>query len=76
MQQKCFHAIVKAQNFSAFCSPSYYWAVLKIDILGPGAAEHGVAATVRFYVQKLPDHVLRESSVRTWRNAYTRDADK
>ena len=24
-------------------------------------------------VQKLPDHVLKESSVRTWRNAYTRE---
>ena len=31
-----------------------------------------MAATVRFYAQKLPDHVLKESSVRTWRNAYTR----
>ena len=32
-----------------------------------------MAATVRFYVQKLPDHVLKESNVRTWRKAHTRE---
>ena len=41
---------------------------LKAEI-GRLAAKHGVAATVRFYVQKLPDHILKESSIRTWRNA-------
>ena len=29
-----------------------------------------MVATVRFYAQKLPDHVFKESSVRVWRNAY------
>ena len=43
---------------------------------GRQAAEHGTAATVRFYAQKLLDHVFKESSVRAWRNAYQRDADK
>ena len=28
-----------------------------------------MAATVRFYVQKLPDHVLKESSIMMWRDA-------
>ena len=45
---------------------------LKAEI-GIQAAEHGVAATVRFCAQKLPDHVLKESSVRTWMNTYTRE---
>ena len=48
-----------------------YLKELKAEI-GRRAAEHGVSATVRFYAQKLPDHVLKESSVRTWRDAYTR----
>ena len=41
-----------------------YLKELKAEI-GRRAAEHGVSATVRFYAQKLPDHVLKESSVRT-----------
>ena len=45
---------------------------LKADI-SRWAAEHSVAATVRFYMQKLPDHILKESSVRTGRDAYTRE---
>ena len=32
-----------------------------------------MAATVRFHAQKLLDHVFKESSVRVWRNAYTRE---
>ena len=47
-----------------------YLKELKAEI-SRQAAEHGASATVRFYAQKLPDHVLKESSVRTWRNAYT-----
>ena len=27
--QKCFNAIAKVQNVAVFCSPNYYWAVLK-----------------------------------------------
>ena len=34
------------------------------------AAEHGVLATVRYYATKLPVP-LKESLVRTWKNAYT-----
>ena len=34
------------------------------------AAEHGVLAMVRYYATKLPVP-LKESSVRTWENAYT-----
>ena len=49
-----------------------YLKISKAEI-GRRAAEHSVAATVRFYAQKLPDHVLKESSVRTRRNAYTRE---
>ena len=41
--------------------------------IGRRAAEHGVAATIRFYIKKLPDCELKESSVRTRRNAYTRE---
>ena len=37
--------------------------------IGKHAAENGVAATMRFYAKKF---VLKESSVRTWKNAYTR----
>ena len=36
--------------------------------VGKRAAEHGVAATIRYYSTKFN---LKESSVRTWRNAYT-----
>ena len=32
---KCFHAIVKAQNFAVFRSPNYFWAVLKNRYLRP-----------------------------------------
>ena len=32
-----------------------------------------MAATIRFYVKKLPGCELKESRVRTWRNAYTRE---
>ena len=42
---------------------------LKLQI-GKRAAENGVAATMRFYAKKF---VLKESSVRTWKNAYTRE---
>ena len=38
--------------------------------IGKHAAENGVAATMRFYAKKF---VLKESSVRTWKNAYTRE---
>ena len=38
--------------------------------IGKRAAEHGVLATVHYYASKLPDP-LKESSVRTWKNAYT-----
>ena len=38
--------------------------------IGKRAAEHGVLATVRYYASKLPEP-LKESSVRTWKNAYT-----
>ena len=42
---------------------------LKFQI-GKHAAENGVAATMRFYAKKF---VLKESIVRTWKNAYTRE---
>ena len=38
--------------------------------IGERTAEHGVLAMVRYYVTKLPVP-LKESSVRTWKNAYT-----
>ena len=37
--------------------------------IGKHAAENGVAATMRFYAKKF---VMKESSIRTWKNAYTR----
>ena len=43
--------------------------VVKLEI-GKRAAEHGVAATIRYYFRRFK---LKESSVRTWRNAYTRE---
>ena len=43
--------------------------------IGRRAAEHGVAATVRYYEGKFPQAV-KESSVRTWRNAYTLEIRK
>ena len=48
---------------------------LKIEI-GKRAAEHGVAATIRFYAKRLPDLELKESSVRTCRNVYIRELQK
>ena len=36
--------------------------------IGKHTAENGVAAMIRFYAKKF---VLKESSVRTWKNAYT-----
>ena len=44
--KSAFHAIVKAQNFSAFHSPNYYWVVL-IDILGPGFVYENEIKVVR-----------------------------
>lgn len=38
------------------------------------AAEHGVMATIRHYTKRFSD--LKEHSVRTWRNAYTREIRK
>ena len=43
------------------------------ELIGKQAAEHGVAATIRFYAKRLE---LKESSVRTWRNVYTRELQK
>ena len=37
--------------------------------IGKRAAEHGVLATIRYYATRLPCH-LKESTVRTWKNAY------
>ncbi len=42
--------------------------------VGKRAAEHGVAATVRYFGKRFPG--LKESSVRTWRNAYTLEIKK
>ena len=39
--------------------------------LGKYAAEHGVASTLRRYAKSYPD--LKESSVRTWRDAYNKE---
>lgn len=36
--------------------------------IGKHAAENVVAATIHFYAKK---YVLKESSVQTWKNAYT-----
>ena len=43
-------------------------------VIGKRAAEHGVAATIRFYAKKFPN--LKESSVRTWKSAYTLEIKK
>ena len=37
--------------------------------IGKRAAEHGVAATVRYYEKQYPNGNVKDSSVRTWRNA-------
>ena len=42
--------------------------------IGKRAAEHGVAATARYYNKRFPG--ISESSVRTWRNAYTTELKK
>ncbi len=39
--------------------------------IGQRAAEHGVLVTVRYYATRLPVP-LKESTVRTWKNAYSR----
>ncbi len=39
--------------------------------IGQRAVEHGVLATVRYYATRLPVP-LKESTVRTWKNAYSR----
>ena len=38
--------------------------------IGKHAAENGVAATMHFYAKKF---ILKESSVQTWKNTYTRE---
>ena len=38
-------------------------------VIGKRAAEHGVAATIRFYAKEFPN--LKESSVHTWKSTYT-----
>ena len=43
--------------------------------IGKRAAEHGVIATVRYYASKLPEP-LKESSVRTWKNVYTKEKQR
>jgi len=43
--------------------------------IGKRAAEHGVLATVHYYASRLPEP-LKESSVRTWKNAYTAQLQK
>lgn len=42
--------------------------------IGKRAAEHGVAATVRYYEKRFPG--IKESSVRTWKNVYTSEIGK
>ena len=42
--------------------------------IGKRAAEHGVAATVRYFEKKYPG--LKESSVRTWKKTYTSEIAK
>ena len=44
--------------------------------IGKRAAEHGVAATVRYYEKQYPNGNVKDSSVRTWRNAYTSEIKK
>ena len=43
--------------------------------IGKRAAEHGVMGTVRYYTSKLPEP-LKESSVRTWKNVYTKEKQR
>ena len=43
--------------------------------IGKRAPEHGVIATVRYYASKLPEP-LKESSVRTWKNVYTKEKQR
>ena len=35
--------------------------------IGKRAVEHGVVATIRYFSKVFPDHLLKESSVRTWK---------
>ena len=42
--------------------------------IGKRAAEHGVAATVRYYKKRFPG--IKENSVRTWKNVYTSEIGK
>ena len=44
--------------------------------IGKRAAEHGIAATVRYYEKQYPNGDVKGSSVRTWRNAYTSEIKK
>ena len=43
--------------------------------IGKRAAEHGVITTVRYYASKLPEP-LKESSVWTWKNVYTKEKQR
>ena len=38
--------------------------------IGKRAAEHGVAATVRYCSRKYHEHTVKDSSVQMWRNKY------
>lgn len=42
--------------------------------IGKRAAEYGIVAAIRYYAKQYPD--LKESSVRTWKNAYTSEIKK
>ena len=42
--------------------------------IGKRAAEHGMAATVRYFEKKYPG--LKESSVRAWKKTYTSEITK
>ena len=43
--------------------------------IGRRAAKHGVITTVRYYASKFPEPV-KESSVRTWKNMYTKEKQR
>ena len=42
--------------------------------IGKRAVEYRIVAAIRYYLKKYPD--LKESSVRTWKNAYTSETKK
>ena len=44
--------------------------------IGKRAAEHGVAATMRYYEKQYPNGDVKDSSVRMWGNAYTSEIKK